>query len=168
MGFPSLKYSMNLKLSSSGQQPRRVAFAQAWLTQYAASDAVLDKAAKGHQSLARSPSLTCPEQMQCHGIGTHNTQITALLIISNPCLPRFLVRAEAFRKTRNRCIDFLNAKPDPFALAYDGVVSRRSYKSSVPLLLVGIFGFYLVWHGASLRPTEIRPWSVAGCVRGGR
>lgn len=50
----------------------------------------------------------------------------------------------SFRKTRNRCIDFLNAKPDPFALAYDGVVSRRSHKSSVPLLLVGIFGFYLV------------------------
>jgi len=67
MGFPSLKYSMNLKLSSIDQQPSKSCIAHVCLTQHAGSDAVLDKAAKGHQSLARSPALTCPEQMQCHG-----------------------------------------------------------------------------------------------------
>ena len=106
MGFASLKYWMNQHRSTA---PKRC-LAQACLTQYAASDAVLDKAAKGHQSLARSPFLTCPQQMQCHGDGHAQHANHSLLIISNPCLPRFLVRAEAFQETRNRCIYFLNAK----------------------------------------------------------
>src|SRR5688572_21639876 len=101
-------------------------------------------------------------------MGTHNTQITALLIISNPCLPRFLVRAEAFQETRNRCIYFLNAKNRTRLLWHTtGCQSQitQEFGSSPSRWNLR---FLLVWHGASLRPTEIRPWSVAGCARGGR
>lgn len=165
MGFASLKYSMNQHRSTASKS----CIAQACLTQYAASDAVLDKAAKGHQSLARSPFLTCPEQMQCHGDGhaQHANHCVAHHI--KPMSSAVSSESGSFPGNKKSVHLFSQGKkPDPFALAYDGVVSRRSHKSSVPLLLVGIFGFYLVWHGASLRPTEIRPWSVAGCARGGR
>ena len=67
-GIPVLEVFDEPKTFQQRSTASKSAFAQAWLTQYAASDAaVLDKAAKGHQSLARSPSLTCPEQMECHG-----------------------------------------------------------------------------------------------------
>ena len=162
-----MKYSMNLKLS----QHRSTALEElhcSGMSNAICGGPMLTLISREGTSKLSPLSLLVRSKCNATEIGTHTTR-KSLRCLSNPCLPRFLVRAEAFQETRNRCIYFLNAEyRTPFALAYDGVVSRRSHKKFGSSPSRWNLRFLLVSHGASYRPTEIRPWSVAGCARGGR